>query len=69
MPKCLLCFSEYVGETHDDHQPFACFECGAWGETIDDISTPDDGDAGYRHGQVYRHLTDDPDDKFVPGWA
>lgn len=25
-------------------------------------------DDGYRHGQVDRHLTDDPED-FVPGWA
>lgn len=69
MPKCLLCFSEHVGPTSDHYQPFGCFECGAWGSSIDDISNPDTSDDDYRHGQVYRRQTDDPDDVFVPGWA
>ena len=70
MEKCLLCFSAYVAETDDPHMPFACRECGAWGETIDDISTPAfEADAGYRVGQVHRQRTDDPEDVFVPGWA
>lgn len=68
MNKCLLCFSEHVFETQDEHQPFACGDCGAWGETADDVSTPDIDD-DYRHGQVYRCGTDDPDDVFVPGWS
>lgn len=54
MNKCLLCFSEYVGETDLPYQPFGCFECGAWGEAIDDISTPDTSDDDYRVGQVCR---------------
>jgi len=69
MPKCLLCFSENIAETDDHDHPFACFECGAWGETIDDVSMPDESDNEYRHGQVYRARTDDPEDVFVPGWA
>jgi hypothetical protein len=69
MEKCLLCFSENVGHTSDPYHPFACHECGAWGESIDDISTPEDSADEYRHGQVRRVLTDDPEDVFVPGWA
>lgn len=69
MPKCLLCFSEYIGPTSDVHQPFGCFECGAWGETIDDISTPESSDNDYRFGQVPRVTTDDHEDVFVPGWS
>lgn len=69
MNKCLLCFSEHVGPTSDSYQPFGCFECGAWGPAIDDISTPDTSDDDYRCGQVDRVLTDDPEDVRVPGWS
>ena len=54
MNKCLLCFSENVYDTSDEHHPFACHDCGAWGETIDDISSPDSSEDEYRHGQVTR---------------
>lgn len=54
MPKCLLCFSEAVYETDDEHHPFACHDCSAYGPTIDDISTPDTSDEEYRYGQVAR---------------
>lgn len=54
MPKCLLCFSENVYDTSDEHQPFACFDCEAWGPTIDDISNPDTSEDDYRCGQVAR---------------
>lgn len=67
--KCLLCFSEHIVETEDEHQPFACGDCGAWGMSADDVSTPDTADEDYRCGQVGRRLTDDPEDVRVPGWA
>lgn len=71
MPKCLLCFSENVGEIGDDRDTeWGCFDCGAFGDTEDDISSPCvDLDQAYRHGQVDRVLTDDPEDVYVPGWA
>lgn len=69
MPKCLLCFSEHVFDNDDEHMPFRCADCGAWGLTADDVSSPHEFDDGYRTGQVNRRLTDDPEDVFVPGWA
>ncbi|MCK1363515.1 hypothetical protein [Bradyrhizobium sp. 62] len=71
MPKCLLCFSENVYEITDDQDSeWTCSDCGAFGATEDDISSPAiDLDQGYRNGQVERVLTDDPEDVYVPGWA
>jgi len=54
MNKCLLCFSENVYDTDNEHYPFACNDCGAWGSSIDDISNPDETDSDYRCGQVVR---------------
>lgn len=54
MPKCLLCFSDQVFETEDEHYPFACVDCGAWGTSIDDISNLDESETDYRCGQVAR---------------
>jgi len=70
MPKCLLCFSEHIGEIDSETHEWGCWDCGAFGPTEDDISSPAvDLDQAYRHGQVDRVLTDDPEDVFVPGWA
>lgn len=54
MPKCLLCFSEQVYDTDNEHYPFACHDCGAWGLSINDISNLDTSEDDYRCGQVVR---------------
>lgn len=71
MNKCLLCFSEHVGEINDTpDSEWGCWECGAFGATADDISTPAiDYEQAFRHGQVNRVLTDDPEDVYMPGWS
>lgn len=67
MNKCLLCFSEHIGEIDSDTHEWGCWDCGAFGPTEDDISSPPVADRF--DGQVNRALTDDPEDVFVPGWA
>jgi len=71
MAKCLLCFSEAIGQITDEaDSEWGCFDCGAFGPAEDDISSPAiDHDQAYRNGQVVRVLTDDPEDVYVPGWA
>lgn len=72
MPKCLLCFSEDVGQINDDDadSEWGCFDCGAFGPNADDISSPAiDHEQSYRpNGQVDRILTDDPEDAHH-GWT
>jgi hypothetical protein len=71
MHKCLLCFSEHIGLITDEpDSEWGCWDCGAFGPSEDDVSSPCvDLEQAYRHGQVYRSLTDDPEDVFVAGWA
>lgn len=64
MAKCLLCFSEHIGEIDSETHEWGCWDCCAFGPTEDDISNPcvDYELANRLKGQVDRHLTDDPED-------